>query len=108
MLLFAIICYVFLVCNGTIKCGMVWHGIISSDTACFCYCCLRSFIAAIATVTVSPPPGLPPSPSAWQDLTADKEKQNAHDDNSQQEDNGRQPDNTCNVNLIVLSHELGM
>ena len=39
---------------------------------------------------------------------ADKEKQNAHDDNFQQEDNGRQPDNTCNVILSVLSHELGL
>ena len=36
---------------------------------------------------------------------ADEEKQNAHDDNSQQEDNGRQPDNTCNVILIVFSQE---
>ena len=42
------------------------------------------------------------------DLTADKEKQKAHDDNSQQEDNGRQPDNTCNVTLIVVPRELGL
>ena len=30
------------------------------------------------------------------------------DDNSQQEDNNKQPDNTCNVILLVLSQELGL
>ena len=36
---------------------MVWYGMeqISSGTARYCYCYLRSFRAATATVTVSPP-----------------------------------------------------
>ena len=39
------------------------------------------------------------------DLTADQEIQNAHDDNSQQEGNGKQLNNTCNLILIDPSEE---
>ena len=42
---------------------MVWHVIISSGTARYCYFYLRSFRAATATVTVSLSSGLPPTSS---------------------------------------------